>query len=180
MEYSYEIKVPKERVAVLIGKSGATKRLLEKSTNTKMDIDSEEGDIFIKGQDTLNLYQTREIVIAIGRGFSPETALLLQNEEYVFEPLNLKEYMRNKNDLNRLRGRVIGREGKSRKLIEELTETFISVYGKTISIIGDAENVGIARRAIISLLQGSPHGKVYNWLERQRRELKRRQVLEKF
>ncbi len=179
-EFSYEIKIPKDRVAVLIGRNGATKKLLENATKAKMEIDSNEGDIFIKGSDTLNLYQTREIVIAIGRGFNPETALLLLKDEYVFEPLNLKEFMRNKKDMNRLRGRVIGREGKSRKLIEELTETFVSVYGKTIGIIGEAENVGIARRAIISLLQGSPHGNVYNWLERQRRELKRRQVFDKF
>ena len=177
-EFSYEIKIPKDRVAVLIGKNGATKKMLERATNMKMDIDSDEGDVFIKGSDALNLYQTREIVIAIGRGFNPETALLLLKEEYIFEPLNLKEFMRNKNDLDRLRGRVIGRKGKSRKLIEELTETYVSVYGKTISIIGEAENVGIARRAIVSLLQGSPHGNVYNWLERQRRELKRRQMLE--
>lgn len=178
--FSYEIKVPKERVAVLIGKQGDTKKMLEKATHTKLEIDSDEGDIIISGSDTLGVYQTREVIQAIGRGFNPETALLLQNEDYVFEPINLKEYMRNKNDLNRLRGRVIGREGKSRRLIEELSETNISVYGKTICIIGEAERANVARRAVISLLQGSPHGNVYNWLERQRRELKRRAMLEKF
>ncbi len=179
-EFSYEVKIPKDRVAVLIGKNGDTKKLLEASTKTRMEVDSNEGDIFIKGRDALDLYQTREIVMAIGRGFNPETALMLLKEEYVFEVISLKDFIRNKKDMKRLRGRVIGREGKSRKLIEELTETFISVYGKTISIIGETENVSIARRAIGFLLQGSPHGNVYNWLERQRRELKRKQVLEKF
>ncbi len=179
-EFSYEVKIPKDRVAVLIGKSGGTRKMLEHATHTKLDIDSEEGDIFIRGTDALNLYQTREIVMAIARGFNPETALLLMKEEYVFEPLNLKEFMRNKSDLNRLRGRVIGREGKSRKLIEELSEAYISVYGKTVCIIGESEHANIARRAVISLLQGAPHGNVYNWLERQRRELKRKSLLEKF
>ena len=74
----------------------------------------------------------------------------------------------------RLKGRVIGQEGKSRKIIEGLTETYISVYGKTISIIGQAENVSVARRAIESLLAGSNHATVYRWLEKKRRELVRK------
>ena len=176
--FSYEVKIPKERVAVLIGKNGETRKLLEKATHSRFDIDSEEGDVFIHGTDTLMLYQTKEIVTAIGRGFNPEVALYLLKEEYVFEPLSLKDFMRNKNDLNRLRSRIIGREGKARKLIEELSETYISVYGKTVCIIGESENANVARRAVISLLQGSPHGNVYGWLERQRRELKRKKVTE--
>ena len=72
-----------------------------------------------------------------------------------------------------MKGRIIGAEGKSRRTIEELTETNVSVYGKTVSIIGLAEGVDMARRAIETLLSGSPHANVYKWLEKKRRELKR-------
>ena len=96
-EFSYEVKIPKERVAVLIGKNGETRKQLEHATKAKFDIDSEEGDVFIRGTDTLLLYQTKEIVTAVGRGFNPEIALLLLKEDHTFESLNLKDFMRNKN-----------------------------------------------------------------------------------
>jgi ribosomal RNA assembly protein len=72
--------------------------------------------------------------------------------------------------MQRLKGRVIGAKGKARKAIEELTQTNISVYGKTIAIIGEIQNVGTARRAIESLLMGSMHATVFKWLEKQRRD----------
>jgi ribosomal RNA assembly protein len=65
-------------------------------------------------------------------------------------------------------------EGKSRSNIENLTECYISVYGKTIAVIGKIDMVNICKRAVESLLGGSPHANVYKWLERQRRLLKKR------
>jgi ribosomal RNA assembly protein len=80
----------------------------------------------------------------------------------------------------RIKGRIIGRDGRSRELIEEHTETFVSVYGKTVSIIGTTESVSTARRAIEMLIKGSPHSTVYRWLEKMRKELRRREYEEKF
>jgi len=120
----------------------------------------------------------REIIHAIGRGFNPQIAKLLLKQDYVFELVNMNDFIKTKNDLIRLRGRVIGTDGKTRALIEELTETYVSVYGKTVGIIGEAENVPIAKRAIESLLRGSPHSNVYKWLEKQRRDLKRRKMMD--
>ena len=177
VEYSYELKVPKNRVAVIIGKEGATKKEIEQDTSTKMNIDSKEGDIIVSGEDALGLYTAREIIKAIGRGFNPEIALLLLKQDYIFEVIYVSEYVKSKDSMLRLKGRVIGKEGKSRKLIEELTETFISVFGKTVSIIGTAENASSSRRAIESLLKGSTHANVYKWLEKRRRETKRNRMI---
>jgi len=178
-EFSYELKIPQERVAVLIGKKGEIKEQLEKETKTKIDVDSDEGDVFVKGEDALGLYSTREIVKAIGRGFNPETAMLLLKQDYSFELVNVADYAKTNESVRRLKGRVIGQEGRSRRLIEEMTECYISVYGKTIGIIGEASNVAMARRAVESLLQGSPHAGIYKWLEKQRRTLRMRQLEEK-
>ena len=157
-EYSYELKVPKNRVAVIIGKEGTVKRDLEESTKTKLTIDSKEGDVFVSGEDALGLYTAREIIKAIGRGFNPEIAKLLLKQDYVFEVVDLREFVgKSKEAMLRLKGRVIGREGKSRKLIEELTETNISVFGKTIGIIGSPDTAANARQAVESLLKGSTH-----------------------
>ena len=82
--------------------------------------------------------------------------------------------------MERVKGRIIGREGKSRKLIEELSESSLAVYGKTVSIIGPAESVAIARSAIEMLLRGSTHAAMFTMLERQRRELRRHKLLGSF
>jgi ribosomal RNA assembly protein len=172
MEFKYDIKIPKERVAVLIGTKGETKRLIEKETSTKLDIDSEEGDVVVSGEDSINLFDTREIINAIGRGFNPSVALKLKKIDNSFELISLNEIARNKNDMERLKGRVIGQEGKSRKVIEDLTNCDVCVYGKTIGIIGSIEDVGYARRAIEMLLDGAMHASVYKFLEKQRRDKK--------
>lgn len=171
-EYKYDLKIPKERIAVLIGTKGETKRSIEKETKTKIEIDSDEGDVSVSGEDALTLFTAREIVNAIGRGFNPEIALKLINSDYVFELISLTESARSKNDMARLKGRVIGQEGKSRRVIEELTDCEICVFGKTIGIIGKVERTPIARRAIEMLLEGSMHSSVYKYLEKQRRDMK--------
>jgi ribosomal RNA assembly protein len=178
-QFSYELKIPQERVAVLIGKSGEIKKNIEADTKTQVKVDSLEGDIFVYGEDALGLYTAREIIRAIGRGFNPEIAKLLLKQDYVFEYIELNEYTgKSKNTLLRLKGRVIGKEGKSRRLIEELSEAYISVYGKSVCIIGTAESAAMAKRAVEALLKGSTHASVYKWLENKRREMKRKRIIE--
>ncbi len=179
MEYSYELKVPRNRVAVIIGKEGGIKKEIEESTGTKLTIDSTEGDVFVSGEDALGLYTAREIIKAIGRGFNPEIAKFLLKTDYILEVVDLAEFVgKSKEAMLRVKGRVIGKEGKSRMLIEELTECRISVFGKTISIIGLPESAASARRAVESLLKGSTHANVYKWLERRRRDMKRKSIME--
>jgi ribosomal RNA assembly protein len=172
-EFQYELKLPRDRIAVLIGKKGQIKKEIEVETATKITVDSDEGDVFIKGSDALKLYAAREVVNAIGRGFNPDIAQLLMKQDYSFEQLKMDDYTRSKNSQLRLKGRVIGSEGKARRTIEDLTETNICVYGKTIGIIGRTEYASIARRAVESLLSGSQHANVFRWLEKQRSHLKR-------
>ncbi len=171
-EFLYELHIPKERVAVLIGKKGISKRELERTTNTLIKVNSDEGEVQISGKDALLLYTAREIIRAIGRGFSPETAMQLLKQDFAFELVSVQEFARNQADLERLRGRVIGEGGKSRRIIEELTGSALSVFGKTVGIIGPADSIHNARRAVESLLSGSPHAHVYRWLEHRLKQIK--------
>ena len=91
-------------------------------------------------------------------------------QDYIFEVVELRDFVKNKDQMPRVKGRIIGQEGKARRVMEELTDTNVCVYGKTIGIIGLGENVAIARRAIESLAAGSQHSNVYKWLESKRRE----------
>jgi len=175
-EFTYELRIPRERVAVLIGKKGEIKRAIEHETKTKIQVSSEEGVINLHGSDALLLYLAREIIRAVGRGFNPEVALRLLKQDYAFELIDIVGYARNQNDYERLRGRVIGEGGKSRRTVEELTEVEVCVFGKTIGIIGPADYIQDARRAIESLLSGSPHAHVYKWLEKRRKEKRHREI----
>lgn len=171
-EYKYDLKIPKDRVAVLIGVKGKEKRLLEQETNTKIEVDSQEGDVTVSGTDAIKLYSAREIINAIGRGFNPSIALKLLKVDYSLELINLGDIARSKKDLLRLKGRVIGQKGKSRKVIEELTDCEICVYGKTIGIIGTIESTPLTKKAIEMLLKGSSHANVFRYLEKQKRDMK--------
>ncbi len=169
-EFSYDIKIPQERVGVLIGPKGETKKEIEEALKVQLQITT-EGEVNILGDDGMNLFTAREVVQAIGRGFNPKSALLLTNTEYTLEIINLKDAAgKNKNVMERLKSRVIGTGGKAREEVERLTDTHISIYGKTISIIGDTMNVSTAREAMAMLVNGAMHKTVYQFLEKRRKD----------
>ncbi len=170
--FVYEVRVPKERVAVIIGQKGGMKKLLQGHAGIKLHIDSEEGLVTLEGEDSLALYQAQHVIKAIARGFNPEVAQLLLRQDYVLEQVKLTDYANTKDSMNRLKGRVIGQGGKSRENIERLTNSFISVYGKTVCIIGELAWADVAKRAVEKLLGGAMHKTVWKFLEGQRRKLR--------
>ncbi len=176
------VKVPRERIGALVGPDGRVKASIEKKLSVRLRIDSQTGDIQITlmptAQDPTVLFRAKEVVTAIGRGFSPENAFrLLKDDETMLEVIDLRETVgRSLSDMKRLKGRVIGKEGKTRRIIEELTEADICVYGHTISIVGEIDQVAIAKEAVRMLIRGSLHGTVYRFLHRKRRELKKKKM----
>lgn len=171
-QFVYEVRVPHERVAVIIGEKGEVKKALEEHAGVKMHVDSDEGLVTLQGEDSIKLYTAREVIKAIARGFNPEIAQLLLRHDYTLETIKLTDYANTKDSQQRLKGRVIGMKGKSRENLERLTQCFISVYGKTVCIIGEVGWADLAKRAIEKLLQGSMHKTVWKFLESQRRKLK--------
>jgi ribosomal RNA assembly protein len=176
------VKVPRDRIGALIGPDGRVKASIEKELSVELRIDSESGDIEIKlmptAQDPTVLFRAREIIMAIGRGFSPEHAFrLLRDDESVLEVVDLRETVgRSQSEMQRLKGRIIGKEGKTRRLIEELTDASVSVYGHTVSIIGNAEQAEVAKEAIRMLVRGSLHQTVYRFLHGKRKEFKKKKM----
>lgn len=174
------LKIPRERVGVLIGPEGKTKKHIEEKLSVELQIDSEAGDVIIalaeKADDPSTLFKAKDLVTAIGRGFSPEHAFrLVRDEEAMLDLIDLRSvFSKSDADIKRVQGRIIGMNGKTRRIIEELTDTSVSVYGHTVGIIGTVEQVQIAREAIEMLVKGSMHGTVYRFLQRKRRELKKR------
>ncbi len=175
------LKIPMERVGVLIGHNGEIKKELEERSGLKIDINSKEGEVVIddhKSKDPLMILVIENVIRAIGRGFSPEKAEILFNADADFFIFDLHDYVRKKDThIRRLKSRVIGKEGKTKRVLEELTDSKISVYGHTISIISDLEKINILKKSIDMLLTGSKHASVYRFVETQIKELRRSQRL---
>ena len=167
------VKVPQDRIGVLIGEGGETMREIESRSEVRLDIDSESGSVAIESVgDPVTALVAPDIVRAIGRGFKPEAALsLLDDEMRMFDLIDLSDKTRNDNDLRRQKGRLIGENGRTRELMEELSGADVVIYGSTIGMIGDPEEVEAVRRATGMILDGAPHGAVYSYLERKHREL---------
>lgn len=168
-------RIPEDRIGVVIGPGGRTKHLIEERTRTTIVVDPEDGEIQVTSNeegDPDGAMRARDIVLAIGRGFSPERAERLLKEGMYLGVIDIKRVTgrREKAGLWRIRSRLIGERGKARTRIEELSGASVSVLGSTVALIGDEKQLERATRAVELLLRGSEHAAVFHLLARLRRE----------
>ncbi|MDR0522906.1 MAG: KH domain-containing protein [Candidatus Methanoplasma sp.] len=171
------IRIPAERTGALIGKDGETKKMLERTSGIRLSIDSEGGEVLFDeskpGTDQLMALKLMDVLKAVGRGFNPDRAARLFADDEYLEVIDLKGAAGDRpNQVGRVRGRLIGTGGKTRRIIEDLTGCYVSVYGNTVALIGDSVSLPVAKHAIELILNGSEHSTVYRYLESQRPRLK--------
>ena len=155
------VLIPKERIGVLIGKKGSTKKKIEEMFGVKINV-NEEGEVTIlRKADSLEGLKAIDVVKAIGRGFSPEKAFRLKDDDVYFDVIPLKEFANTPKQMRRIKSRVIGEKGKVRENLELMTGANISVYGKTISLIGTYDEISLAKDAIMDIIDGKPINMVY-------------------
>lgn len=180
MSYEQMVKIPVDRVAALIGKKGESKKHLEEACRVSLDINGETGEVVVKSisVEEGDPFKAMSVVEAVGRGFSPHRAIRLLDPEVTLDVLDLRDFAgKSQNSLERIKGRIIGLNGRSRSVIEELTKCYISVYGRTVAIIGEPTEVKLAKDAIDMLASGSRHRSVYNMLQRARTKRKMDRML---
>lgn len=174
------IRIPQERIGVLIGPEGSTLEEIEERSGADLTVDSESGEVFIDDEDVYDpilTLKTQDIVKAIGRGFSPRRAFRLWQDDAFLELIDLSEYLgRKRKRIEQIKGRIIGKEGRTREHIEAMTDVHLSIYGKTVGIIGEPAESAIARDAIEMLIEGAQHSAVYTMLEERRRDLRLRDL----
>lgn len=168
-------RIPKDRIAVLIGKRGSTRKLIEKACGGSLQIDSQSGEVNItwdlENSDPIIRMKMPDLIMSIGRGLAPKRALQLLNDDIFLKMYDIREWVgRQPNQIRRMRSRLIGTNGRIRSLIEELTGCEISIYGSTVLIIGDDQSLAIAGPAIEGILRGSEHGTVLYGLEQDKRK----------
>jgi ribosomal RNA assembly protein len=178
------VRIPKERVGVLVGPEGKVKAYIEDKLQVRLEIESETGGVRIvlsekaTKTDPSLLLKAKDVVTAIGRGFAPEvTYRLIRNEDEIFDMIDLRLiFGRSDSDLKRVKGRIIGEDGKTRRLIEDLSEANLVIYGHTIGIIGSFEEADTARNAVQMIIDGCEHHTVYNYLQKKRSEQKKQRL----
>ena len=176
------LKIPDDRIGVLIGTEGETKRRIEELAEVSIEVNSESGAVSVtRGEDAdpVRSLKGPRIVKAIARGFPPDSALRLlddvdgDEEMVIYESINIKKATGSDGETRAKKGRLIGRDGRTRELMEELTGAEVRIYGKTFGAIGTPEQVDVATTAAEMLLDGAPHGTVYSYMEDKRNEMKR-------
>ena len=170
-------RVPKDRIAVLIGAKGGTVKALAKAAGAQfIDIDSETGDVEVEwGEpgtyDPVKALKMPDVIKAIGRGMAPNTALTLFEDDCYFEMVDLRDHVGKRGkQLQRIRSRIIGSQGKIRQRIEGLTLTSITIYKSTVVVIGPEDGLALARQAVDIIAGGAEHGSVLSFLERTTRK----------
>ena len=171
------VRVPADRVGTLIGKNGETKKMLQSISGVKLDIDTEEGEVIIHDdvelEDPVMALKIIDVVKAVGRGFNPQKAMRLFEDDEYLELVDLKEFVGDRSgQVTRVRGRLIGKDGKTRRIIEDLTGCDMVIYGNTVGLIGNSISLPVAKHAVELILNGSEHATVYHYLESQRPRLR--------
>jgi KH domain-containing protein len=139
---------------------------LEKELNVTIKIKEKEVNIEGNPEDE---YIAGQVVEAVLFGFPIEAALLIKAEEYLFEILNIKDYTHRK-DLESIRARVIGSEGRTLRTLNQLTDCYFELKGNEVGIIGAPESIKTANDALIMVVQGSKQANVYTFLEKHHTE----------
>ena len=176
LNFERELKVSADRLGALVGKNGTVKKEIEERCGVVLQIDSKTGDVSVSSEKELSQsdpFKAVDIVTAISKGFSPERAFRLLGEEEGLSQLDLREYAgKSENDLSRIKGRIIGLDGKTRRILEELTGTYVSIYGHIVSVVGRMDQNKLALDAIDMLASGSSHKSMYNMLQGARTKTK--------
>ncbi len=178
-------RVPKDRIAVLIGKGGQTRKMIEQACGGEISVNSHTGDVSIKWSedtDPIKRMKMPDVVTAIGRGLAPKRAIQLIEDDMFLRIYDIREWVgRQPNQTRRMRSRLIGTNGRIRSLIEEMSNCEIAIYGSTVVVIGDREGLALSTPAIEGILGGSEHSTVLFGLEQDRkRQRLRSKTLETF
>jgi ribosomal RNA assembly protein len=138
------------------------KKRLESKLNVKITHRGKE--VFVQGKPT-DEYIAEKIIDALNFGFPFSTAILIKEEDFIFEILNIKDYTKRR-DLKRIRARIIGKKGKTLQTLHQLTKCNFELKDNQVGIICSPEFLENGQEAIIYIIHGAKQSNVYNFLEK--------------
>lgn len=147
------------------------KAMLEKRLRVKITVQGKK--ITIDGP-ALEEYEASLVFDAVDFGFPLDIAILAKDEDMTFKRLSIKDFTR-RVDMEVVRGRLIGTQGRTRRTIENIADCHIRIQDNEVGILGSAEEVEYTVTAIANLIRGSKQSNVYKFLEKintQKKKLK--------
>lgn len=145
-----------------INETKEKKEFLEKQLNVKITIVRKK--VIIDG-DALDEYEASLVFEAIIFGFPLSIAIMLKDPAYSFRELPIKDFTR-KNNLEPIRARLIGKYGRTKETIEEISDCRIIIKDNSVGIIGSSDEIQYGITAITNLIKGTKQANVYGFLER--------------
>ncbi len=142
------------------------KNKVEFETGAEISINENVKTVNINHSNSVKEMDTKRVIKAINLGFNLRESLkLYRKTPSRFENINIRDHTRNNKEFHRQKGRIIGKDGRTKELISEYTDTDIVISGDSIGVIGYTQDVIQARQAILKLITGTPHSRVYHELE---------------
>lgn len=138
------------------------KKKLEEILNIKITNRGREISIQGKAEEE---YIAEKVIDTLNFGFPFSVAILIKKEDFIFEIINIKDYTKRK-DLNRIRARIIGKKGKTLKILNQLTNCYFELKNNEVGIIGSPEDIKEGQESIISIIRGAKQSNVYNFVKR--------------
>jgi len=138
------------------------RKRLEKKLN--VIITNRGKEVYIEGKPT-DEFIAEKVIDALNFGFPFETAMLIKEEDFLFEIINIKDFTK-RQDLERVRARIIGKNGKTLKTLSHLSKCNFELKDNDVGIIGNSEYIKTAQESLISLIRGSKQSNVYKFLEK--------------
>ncbi|KAF0515530.1 pre-rRNA-processing protein PNO1 [Gigaspora margarita] len=161
-----EIPVPRHRFAPLLKEWKKIYEPLVKHLNLQVRMNLKSKRVEIRTSkyttDLGSIQKAADFVKAFMLGFSVDDALaILRVDDLYIDSFEIKDVKTLEGDhLSRAIGRIAGKNGKVKFAIENASKTRIVLADSSIHILGSFQNIKIARDAIVSLILGSPPGKV--------------------
>ncbi len=160
----HRILIPENRAKLLASKD----MLREAAGRLGCELRLEGNELTIQG-DALGEYNARMVMQAFARGFDLNTSCLLLGDDCFFESVDMKGLLKRSERVKRIKARVIGREGKTKEYVQQVSGAHVSVYGDTVSFIGTLGQIRTARAAMDTLLEGGTHNKAYIMMQKERK-----------
>jgi ribosomal RNA assembly protein len=168
------IYIPEERIKVL--RRNNLIKEIEKKNNCKINI-VDRNIVEITAEEAFKEYLLKEVIFAFGRGFKLNIAeKILYDNEYFFQ-IDLGNIFSKKTQIQRIKSRIIGKNGKTKMYIEEVSGADLSIYGDTISFIGKEESIYEAKTAVNAIINGKTHRTAYRYMEAAHRKNKNQNEL---